>query len=131
MQYMQPKAALFLEGEIGEKFFLKPEEKAQGKKAPYALRIKKISLLGNVSENLLTGFSIDIDTPMLTPQFNKDLVVVIKKHAGNIPLTVHLYDPGTRYRIQFLSKKFQVAVTSEFLKDLRQIGVDKYEVLRK
>ena len=131
MQYMQPKAALFLEGEIGEKFFLKPEEKMQGKKAPYSFKIKKITLLGNVSETLLTGFSIDIDTPMLTKQFNKDLVAVIKKHTGNIPLTVHLYDPGTRYRIQFLSKKFQVAVTSAFLQDLRQIGVEKYEVIRK
>ena len=74
---------------------------------------------------------MDITTPMLTQQFRKDLVAVVKKHKGNIPLTLFLYDPVTHYRIQFYSKKFQVAVTSEFLQDLRRIGIDKYEVNRK
>ena len=131
MQYMQPKATLFLEGEIGEKFFLKPEEKAQGKTAPYAFKIKKVTLLGNITDELLTGFSMDVTTPMLTQQFREDLVKVVKKHKGNIPLTLFLYDPGTKYRIQFYSKKFQVAVTSDFIQDLHRIGVEKYEVTRR
>jgi DNA polymerase-3 subunit alpha len=131
MQYMQPKAALFLEGEIGEKYFLKPEEKAQGKTAPYAFKIRKVTLLGNITDDLLTGFSMDVTTPMLTQQFREDLVKVVKKHKGNIPLTLFLYDPGTKYRIQFYSKKFQVAVTSEFIQDLHRIGIEKYEVTRR
>ena len=131
MQYMQPKATLFLEGEIGEKYFLKPEEKAQGKTAPYAFKIKKVTLLGNITDELLAGFSMEVTTPMLTPQFRENLVKVVKKHKGSIPLTLFLYDPGTKYRIQFYSKKFQVAVTSEFIQDLHKIGVEKYEVTRK
>ena len=131
MQYMTPKAALYIEGEIGEKFFLKPEEKAQGKSAPYTFKIKKITLLGNVSDAMLAGFDMDITTPMLTEKFRKDLVKVVKAHPGSIPLTIHLFDPGTKYRIQFVSKKFQVAVTSEFLLDIQKIGIDKYEVIRK
>ena len=131
MTYMQPKATLFLEGEIGEKFFLKPEERAQGKTAPYAFKLKKVTLLGNISDDLLSGFSLDVTTPMLTQQFREDLVKVVKKHKGNIPLTIFLYDPGTKYRIQFYSKKFQVAVTSEFIQDLTRIGVVKYEVTRR
>ena len=131
MQYMQPKATLFLEGEIGEKFALRAEERAQGKTAPYAFKIRKISLLGNITDDLLSGFSMDVTTPMLTQKFREDLVKVVKKHKGNIPLTLFLYDPGTKYRIQFYSKKFQVAVTSEFIQDLHKIGVDKYEVTRK
>ena len=131
MQYMTPKATLFLEGEIAEKFFLKPEERAQGKSAPYSFKLKKVTLLGNISDDLLTGFSMDVTTPMLTQQFREDLVKVVKKHKGNIPLTLFLYDPGTKYRIQFYSKKFQVAVTSEFIQDLTRIGVNKYEVTRR
>jgi DNA polymerase-3 subunit alpha len=131
MQYMQPKATLFLEGEIGEKFALRAEERAQGKTAPYAFKIRKISLLGNITDDLLSGFSMDVTTPMLTQKFREDLVKVVKKHKGNIPLTLFLYDPGTKYRIQFYSKKFRVAVTSEFIQDLHKIGVDKYEVTRK
>ena len=131
MQYMVPKQALFLEGVVEEKFFLKPEERAQGKSAPYAFKVRKLSLLGNISDELLSGFSMDVTTPMLTQQFREDLVKTVKKHKGNIPLTLFLYDPGTKYRIQFYSKKFQVAVTSEFIQDLQRIGVERYEVVRK
>jgi DNA polymerase-3 subunit alpha len=131
MQYMTPKNTLFLEGTIEEKFFLKPEEKAQGKTAPYTFRLKKVTLLGNISDDILSGFSLDITTPMLTPKFREDLVKVVKKHKGKIPLTLYLYDPETHYRIQFISKKFQVGVTSGLIQDLHKIGVDRYEVLKK
>ena len=131
MQYMTPKNTLFLEGVVEEKFFLKPEEKAQGKSAPYTFRLKKVTLLGNITDDILSGFSLDITTPMLTPKFREDLVKVVKKHKGKIPLTLYLYDPETHYRIQFISKKFQVGVTSGLIQDLHKIGVDRYEVLKK
>ena len=131
MQYMTPKNTLFLEGAVEEKFFLKPEERAQGKTAPYTFRLKKVTLLGNISDDILSGFSLDITTPMLTPRFREDLVKVVKKHKGKIPLTLYLYDPETHYRIQFISKKFQVGVTSGLIQDLHKIGVDRYEVLKK
>ena len=70
-------------------------------------------------------------TPTLTQEFRHKLVETVKRHKGNIPLTLHLYDPGTKYRIQFYSKKFQVAVTSAFIQDLRRIGIDHYEIVRK
>jgi DNA polymerase-3 subunit alpha len=131
MQYMSPRASLFLEGVIEEKFFLKPEEKALGKTAPYAFKLRKVTLLGNLSDEVLTGFNLDIETPMLTETFRKDFVKVIKSHKGNIPLNIFIYDPQTRYRIQFYSKKYQVAVTQEFIQDLHRIGLDHYEVSRR
>ena len=131
MQYMTPKNTLFLEGEISEKYFPKPEERAQGKTAPFAFKLKKVTLLGNITDDILSGFSLDITTPMLTPKFREDLVKTIKKHKGKIPLTLYLYDPETHYRIQFVSKKFQVGVTSGFITDLKKIGIDRYEVLKK
>ena len=42
-----------------------------------------------------------------------------------------LYDPVTRYRIQFKSNKFRVAVSTELITDLRLIGIDRYEAVRK
>ena len=131
MQYMQLHSALFLEGAAEEKFFVKPEERAQGKTAPWVFKLKKVTLLGNISDDILTGFCLDLSTPMLTQQFRHDLIKVIKEHKGTIPLTLYLYDPVTRYRIQFYSKKFQVAVTSEFIRDLQRIGIDRYEVTRR
>ena len=130
-QYMQPHAALFLDGVIEEKFFLKPEERAQGKTSPYAFKLKKVTMLGNISDELLKGFSLNIETPMLTPAFREGLVKVVKKHKGNIPLEMFLFDPKTRYQIQFKSNKFQVQVSTDLIADLRRIGVDRYEVIRK
>ena len=121
MQYMTPKAALFLEGAVEEKF----------QNGPYTFRLKKVTLLGNVAEQLISGFCLDLTTPMLTQQFRQDLLRVVKQHKGPIPLTLYLFDPETRYRIQFYSKKYQVAVSSEFIRDLQQIGVTQYEVVRK
>ena len=131
MQYMQMHSALFLEGAAEEKYFVKPEERAQGKTVPWAFKLKKVTLLGNISDDILTGFCLDLTTPMLTQQFRQDLLKVIKAHKGKIPLNLYLYDPVTQYRIQFYSKKFQVAVTSEFIHDLHRIGIDKYEVSRR
>jgi DNA polymerase-3 subunit alpha len=130
-KYMVPHEALFLEGVIEEKFFLKPEERAQGKTSPYTFKVKKVTMLGNVSDELLKSFVVDLETPILTPAFREGLVKVVKQHKGNIPLEMTLFDPQTRYRIQFKSNKFQVTVSTDLIHDLHAIGIDKYEVVRK
>ena len=130
-KYMVPHDALFLEGVVEERYFLRPEEKAQGKTVPYAFKLQNVTLLGNVAETRIKAFSINIETPMLTPAFREGLVKVIRKHKGSIPLEVFFFDPDTRYRIQLKSNKYQVAVSTELLTDLRQLGVDQYEVVKK
>ena len=130
-KYMVPHDALFLEGVIEERYFLRPEEKAQGKTVPYTFKLQNVTLLGNVSESRIKAFGISIETPMLTPAFREGLVKVIRKHKGGIPLEVFFFDPDTRYRIQLKSNKYQVAVSEELLTDLRHLGVDQFEVVKK
>ncbi|MBE6235020.1 MAG: DNA polymerase III subunit alpha [Bacteroidales bacterium] len=130
MSYMQVNNAIFIEGEIDEKFYLKPEERAQGKTSPYAFKVKKVVLLGNVVDTYIKGFSISISTPMLSPEFREQLVKLIKKNKGNVPLTMFLYDPENKWNIEFLSRKFRVAVTSPFIEDLTRMQI-KYNVSRK
>ena len=90
-----------------------------------------MTLLGNVAESRIKAFGINIETPMLTPAFREGLVKVIRKHKGSIPLEVFFFDPETRYRIQLKSNKYQVAVSEELLADLRHLGVDQFEVVKK
>ena len=130
MKYLQPHASLYIEGEIDEKYSIRPEERAQGKVAPFGFRIKGISLLGNVNETKLAGFSISITTPMLTEKFRKDLVKLVSTNKGKTPLKMYLYDPGTKYNIEFHSTKFQVAVTSDFVSSLKLMGVKCAPVLK-
>ncbi len=130
-KYMVPHDALFMEGVIEERYFLRPEEKAQGKTVPYTFKLQSVTLLGNVAESRIKAFGISIETPMLTPAFREGLVKVIRKHKGSIPLEVFFFDPDTRYRIQLKSNKYQVAVSEELLTDLRHLGVDQFEVVKK
>jgi hypothetical protein len=123
-------SAIFIEGDIEKKYFIKPEERAKGKTSPYAFRVKKIMLLGNVTDTFIKGFSISITTSMLTPEFREKLVKMIKSNKGTVPLTMFLYDPEKKWNIEFLSRKFKVAVTAPFIDELNAAGI-KYSVLKK
>ena len=114
---------VFVEADIKEKYFLKPEERAQGKTAPYALRIKKVSMLGNVTESMLKSFAINLTTPQLSEQFRRSLVKLLKDNKGKTELSMYLYDPKTRYNVEFKSRKFQVAVTNDLIYGLRELGI--------
>ena len=129
--YMVPHNALFLEGVVEERYSLRPEERAQGKTVPYTFKLQSVTLLGNVAETRIKAFSINVETPMLTPDFRKGLVRVIREHVGKTPLEVFFFDPDTRYRIQLKSNKFQVAVSDDLISALRRLGVDQYEAVKK
>ncbi|MBO6248074.1 MAG: hypothetical protein J6N54_04605, partial [Bacteroidales bacterium] len=130
MKYLQPHASLYIEGEIDEKYFVRPEDRAQGKTAPYVFKVKGMSLLGNINESKLAGFSINLTTPMLTESFRKDLVQLVSSNKGKTPLKIFVYDPVTKYNIEFHSTKFTVAVTSEFVSALKLMGLKCSPVLR-
>ena len=131
MSYMKPHEALFLEGEIGEKFFIKQDERAKGKTAPYVFKLKKVTLLGNLSADMMKEFTLNINTSMLNSSFTEKLHKTLKRHKGTIPLNIFLTDDPNNYRILFYSRKLNVAVTSAFIDDLRQLGLESYDVVRK
>ncbi len=130
MSYMVQNNTIFIEGEIDERYYVKPEDRAQGKTSPYGFKVKKVMLLGNVTDSYIKGFAINITTPMLTPEFRDRLVTLIKKNKGNVPLSMFLYDPEKKWNIEFLSRKFRVGVTAAFIEELEKLHV-RYTVLKK
>ena len=130
MSYMTQHNTIFIEGEIDERYYVKPEDRAQGKTSPYGFKVKKIMLLGNVTDTYLKGFAVNISTTMLTPEFRDSLVGLIKKNKGNVPLSMFLYDPEKNWNIEFLSRKFRVGVTAGFIEELEKLNV-RYTVLKK
>lgn len=130
MNYLQEHTAIYIEGEICEKYFLKPEEIAAGKKAPYTFKAKKISLLGNVAEDRLTGFAIEMPANDITPDLRHKLVHLVKESKGNIPLSMIVFDPVTNYIVEFISRKYHITVSADFILKLNELGL-KYRVSRK
>lgn len=130
MNYLQEHTAIYIEGEICEKYFLKPEEITAGKKAPYTFKAKKISLLGNVAEDRLTGFAIEMLANDITPELRHKLVHLVKESKGNIPLSMIVFDPITNYIVEFISRKYHITVSADFILQLNELGL-KYRVSRK
>ena len=130
MNYLQEHTAIYIEGEICEKYFLKPEEIAAGKKAPYTFKVKKISLLGNVAEDRLTGFAIEMLANDITPDLRHRLVHLVKEYSGKIPLSMIVFDPVTNYIVEFISRKYHISVSADFILQLNELGL-KYRVSRK
>lgn len=130
MNYLQEHTAIYIEGEICEKYFLKPEEITAGKKAPYTFKAKKISLLGNVAEDRLTGFAIEMLANDITPDLRHKLVHLVKECKGNIPLSMIVFDPITNYIVEFISRKYHITVSADFILKLNELGL-KYRISRK
>ena len=132
MSYMQVNSAILIEGMIEEKYFVKqdPNSKEPAKPSPYGLKVKNIMLLGNATDTFVKGFSIQISTPMLTPEFRERLVKMIKRNKGSVPLSMFLYVPEKKWNIEFLSRKFKVAVTSQFIEELQDMNIS-FTVIKK
>ena len=130
MNYLHEHTAIYIEGEICEKYFLKPEEITAGKKAPYTFKAKKISLLGNVAEDRLTGFAIEMLANDITPELRHRLVHLVKEYSGKIPLSMIVFDPITNYIVEFISRKYHITVSADFILKLNELGL-KYRVSRK
>lgn len=130
MNYLHEHTAIYIEGEICEKYFLKPEEITAGKKAPYTFKVKKISLLGNVAEDRLTGFAIEMLANDITPELRHRLVHLVKEYSGKIPLSMIVFDPVTNHIVEFISRKYHITVSADFILQLNELGL-KYRVSRK
>ena len=131
MNYMTVHNAIYIEGMIEEKYFVKPDPKSKEKpkESPYAFKVKNVMLLGNVSDTYIKGLSLKITTPQLSPEFRERLVSMIKSNKGNVPLTMSLYDPVKKWNIDFLSRKFKVAVTAQLIDELERLRIG-YAVLK-
>ena len=126
----QLHASVFVKGEIREKYALKPEERAQGKKAPYDFRVSDISLLGNLTDEMVSAITLNVMSWQVDAAFRKELVRMVKAYPGQTPLLLLVVDPQTGYKIEFKSKKYQVRVCTDFIADLDRLGLT-YKLSRK
>ena len=124
MPYLSLHNEIFVEAEVKPRFRLKPEEMAKGKTPPYGMSITKMMLLGNVGASYLKSFALNLTTSQLTKDFREALIALLKKFKGKTDLHMYLFDPKTRYNVEFYSRKFKVNACSDLICALRELGVD-------
>jgi len=123
MQYMAVHTHILVEGEMAERYLMKPEERAQGRKAPYGFKIKRISLLGTVAEECVSCITLNVDSSQLSPSFRVGLAGLLRASKGKTPVHVVVNDEASGYRVEFVSKKYAVSVCGKLLDDFKSLGV--------
>ena len=121
--YMNQHAQIYIEGEIAEKYYIKPEDRAQGRTSPYTFKMKSISLLGNLATDRLASITLTVDTSRITPDFRKSLSKLLKSNQGKTPLMIYLHDKATGYNLEMRSKKYAVTVSESFIGSLSMLGI--------
>lgn len=123
MPYFKTGEFVYIEGKIDTRFFIRPEDKDKNKDVDYVFKPKKVLLLGNVAESFIKEFHIHINAADLTPELRTKLTKLLKANKGNCPLGVFVFDPVTRYNIEFAARKYRVSPSSEFLDALKDLGL--------
>ena len=118
---LKPHEQVFIEGEVGPRYRLSPEEAASGKKAPFVFRMRSVSLLGLVGESLIKSVEFTLDTSLLNAGFRKDLISMLKEYKGNTRLEIRLLDKSSGYKINFFSKKFSVRACQDLFDEAERL----------
>ena len=122
LEYLKDHTTIFIEGTVKEAWFGKDDPNKPAN-VPYKFRINKMSLLGNIADSLIDGFSIEVPDHVLSPDFRKKLKSVLKTHKGTIPLSMYVSDHKTEYGVDFIARKYPVNVSADFIADLRDLGL--------
>ena len=130
LPYMQLHSQIFIEGEIAERYFVKAEDRAQGKTSPYGFKIKKISLLGNIGQEHIANLQLNLDSREIPSGFRKKLTGILKSYKGSTELDIELLDRENGYNLTFKSKKYAVNVCTELLNALSESGIH-YQISKK
>ncbi|MCD8207351.1 MAG: DNA polymerase III subunit alpha, partial [Bacteroidales bacterium] len=124
LPFLQVNSAVYISGKVEAMFRRTPEEIREKGEPPYVFRPAEIRMLRNVTEQFVGGFCLNITTPELNAALRKDLMGIIKRHSGNTPLLLNVYDPTTKYKIDFQSKKFRVEVGSDLVDEIKALGLN-------
>ena len=118
---MQVHNNLFIEGYVDEKFRVSPEERKEKGDPDYGFKIKKISLLSNVAEQLIKEFKISL---VADGSLNMDeLLRLLKENKGLTPVTVLIIDPKTGHGVDFQCRKFKVRPNIALTDALDRLGL--------
>lgn len=112
---------ILIEGEIAPRYYV-PKDDRNAKRPENTFKVRSISLLGNISDDRVKSVMVELDTGMITAEFRKKLVEVLKRHKGRTTLNIKLVDMKTKYVVDFFSKKFSVSVSEALLSDFEELG---------
>lgn len=123
LPFMAEHSQIYIDAEIALQRRPRQEDISEGKVIPYVFKIKDVRLLGNIGEERIKSFAININTASLSSAFRKSLIKILKEYSGHTRLCVTLFDKDTGYRIETVSKKYNVCICEDFLLALEHLEI--------
>jgi DNA polymerase-3 subunit alpha len=115
MAYLEPGLALFIR--------CAPQQRYGGNSNEWELKIKNIILLANVKDELVKQVCLTLPIEIVTPEFRKEMVAVLKEHSGATRLNIKIVDQVNQIVVDFFSRLFRVSMNPGLVAFLERNGV--------
>ena len=126
--YFVEHTSVLIEGKVEEMFRRSDEERKEKGDPDYVFRIKTVTQLGNVMDNMCREAKM-----YLTAERSFELPLLLKlfkQHKGTTPISVFLTDPVSGHTVEFLSHKFHIKPSAELMDSLDTLGI-QWKLIRK
>ena len=115
MTYLEPGFALFLR--------CLPQPKFGGNSNEWELKIKNITLLANIKDELVKKVCLTLPIEMITSEFRKEFVAVVKENSGAARLNIKIVDQTHQMVVDFFSRSFRVSMNPGLVAFLERHGI--------
>ncbi len=121
MQYMAVNTPLLIKFVTEQRY----DRSKDGERAlVYDLRIAEMALLGNIKDERVKEFHVNIPVSKIDESFYKEFGKLCKKYHGHARLYVKLYDDDNRLACEFFSKKYLISPEPALLDFLKEHEIE-------
>lgn len=119
--YLEEGEALFLRCAFAPRFqMLKENGEEKRSVVGHELKLRRVSLLANIKEELLKSFTIVLSAENIDAPFRKRLLRILKNNKGKSYLSIKMLEYKEKIAVDLLSRKFTIDVTQELLDLLKE-----------
>lgn len=112
---------LYLEGMIEQPRRPGPEESYDDVK--HEFRVKEVALLGTLCDTKVKEFVLELDAAKVSSEEMARVNKILRKHKGKTAVILDLVDYVRKYQVQLRARKASVAVSTQLVRELRDMGV--------
>ena len=123
--YMEDGQALYLRCAFVPRYQAKKENNEDKREiSGYELRIRKVSLLANVIEELIKSFTLILPVDKIDAQFRKKLLKLLKQSKGKKPFNVRMLEYKEKIAVELVSRKYGIDITAELIDLIDSCGFE-------
>ena len=110
---------LLIKGKLQPKYYKNDE---------LELKVKKIHLLPDVREELITAVSVEMPASEITPEFIDDFDRITKENNGKTTVKFSIYDNEGKYNIDMFSRTRRIYLSDDFINFLEKNNNISYKI---